>query len=185
MVLVPRGQNETLEGMGADVVVTEVDPTRALEAAMDGFVVTTMDRAAAVGDIFITATGNINVVDRNHFDQMKNGAIMANSPLGLVTACRPDEAYQLGFDLAFFTDGHASLYSITAGTHGNLSSELSIALKLRGPSHLLSTGCTSSTDAIGYAAMIPGAKHGSIEVRPVWDFSNAQSGAPAEAVVAD
>ena len=54
----------------------------------------------------------------------------------------------------FFTEGRGSLYSITSGTHGNLSSELSIALKLRGPSHLLSTGCTSSTDAIGYAAMM-------------------------------
>ena len=66
-------------GMGARVIVTEINPVRALEAAMDGFAVTTMDRAAAVGDIFITATGNINVVDRNHFDQMKDGAIMANS----------------------------------------------------------------------------------------------------------
>jgi adenosylhomocysteinase len=66
-------------GMGSRVIVTEINPVRALEAAMDGFAVTTMDRAAAVGDIFITATGNINVVDRNHFDQMKDGAIMANS----------------------------------------------------------------------------------------------------------
>ena len=54
----------------------------------------------------------------------------------------------------FFTAGTASLYSITAGTHGNLSSELSIALHLRGPSHVISTGCTSSTDAIGYATML-------------------------------
>ncbi len=54
----------------------------------------------------------------------------------------------------FFTEGTGSLYSITSGTHGNLSSELSIALKLRGPSHVLSTGCSSSTDAIGYAAML-------------------------------
>jgi 3-oxoacyl-[acyl-carrier-protein] synthase II len=53
----------------------------------------------------------------------------------------------------FFTQGKGSLYSITAGTHGNLSSELSIALGLRGPSHVLSTGCTSSTDAIGYAML--------------------------------
>jgi 3-oxoacyl-[acyl-carrier-protein] synthase II len=53
-----------------------------------------------------------------------------------------------------FTDGKPSLYSITAGTHGNLSSELSIALRLRGPSHVLSTGCTSSTDAIGYATAL-------------------------------
>lgn len=66
-------------GMGARVIVTEIDPVRALEAAMDGFVVTTMDRAAALGDLFVTATGNINVVDRNHFDMMKDGAIMANS----------------------------------------------------------------------------------------------------------
>ncbi len=54
----------------------------------------------------------------------------------------------------FYREGKASLFSITAGTHGNLSSELSIALHLRGPSHVLSTGCTSSTDAIGYAAML-------------------------------
>ena len=55
---------------------------------------------------------------------------------------------------SYFADGGGSLFSITAGTHGNLSSELSIALKLRGPSHVLSTGCTSSTDAIGYAMML-------------------------------
>ncbi len=54
----------------------------------------------------------------------------------------------------FFTEGKASLFSITAGTPGNLASDLSIALRLRGPSHLLSTGCTSSTDALGYAAML-------------------------------
>ena len=54
----------------------------------------------------------------------------------------------------FFMQGTGSLYSITAGTHGNLSSELSIALGLRGPSHVLSTGCTSSTDAIGYAMLL-------------------------------
>jgi 3-oxoacyl-[acyl-carrier-protein] synthase II len=54
----------------------------------------------------------------------------------------------------YFQRGKGSLFSITAGTHGNLSSELSIALKLRGPSHVLSTGCTSSTDAIGYAAIL-------------------------------
>src|SRR5262249_36813611 len=53
---------------------------------------------------------------------------------------------------ALFLESKGSLYSITAGTHGNLSSELSIALHLRGPSHVLSTGCTSSTDSIAYAA---------------------------------
>ena len=54
----------------------------------------------------------------------------------------------------FFLEGKGSLFSITAGTHGNLSSELSIALRLRGPSHVLSTGCASSTDAVAYAAML-------------------------------
>jgi 3-oxoacyl-[acyl-carrier-protein] synthase II len=54
----------------------------------------------------------------------------------------------------YFLEGKGSLFSITAGTHGNLSSDLSIALHLRGPSHVLSTGCTSSTDAIGYAMML-------------------------------
>lgn len=54
----------------------------------------------------------------------------------------------------YFNDGTPSLFSITAGTHGNLSSELSISLRLRGPSHVLSTGCTSSTDAVGYATML-------------------------------
>jgi 3-oxoacyl-[acyl-carrier-protein] synthase II len=61
---------------------------------------------------------------------------------------------------AYFLEGKGSLFSITAGTHGNLSSELSIALRLRGPSHVLSTGCTSSTDAIGYAATL--VRHGVI-----------------------
>jgi 3-oxoacyl-[acyl-carrier-protein] synthase II len=54
----------------------------------------------------------------------------------------------------FFTEGKGSLFSITAGTPGNLSSEISIVLHLRGPSHVLSTGCTSSTDALGYATML-------------------------------
>ncbi|HYO08674.1 MAG TPA: beta-ketoacyl-[acyl-carrier-protein] synthase family protein [Tepidisphaeraceae bacterium] len=54
----------------------------------------------------------------------------------------------------YFEEGRSSLFSITAGTHGNLSSELSIALRLRGPSHVITTGCTSSTDAIGYATMM-------------------------------
>lgn len=66
-------------GMGAQVIVTEVDPVRALEAAMDGYRVMAMDQAAPLGDIFVTATGNIGVIDRRHFLAMRNGAIMANS----------------------------------------------------------------------------------------------------------
>lgn len=66
-------------GMGARVIVTEIDPTRALEAVMDGFDVMPMQQAAAQGDLFVTVTGNINVVDRDDFEVMKNGAIIANS----------------------------------------------------------------------------------------------------------
>ncbi len=66
-------------GMGAQVIVTEVDPVRALEAAMDGYRVMKMEQAAPLGDIFITATGDVNVIDRHHFTQMRDGAILANS----------------------------------------------------------------------------------------------------------
>ncbi len=66
-------------GLGARVIVTEVDPLRALEAAMDGFAVMKMIEAARVGDIFISATGDRDVIRREHFEAMKDGAIMANS----------------------------------------------------------------------------------------------------------
>ncbi len=74
-----KGIATRAKGMGAHVIVTEVDPVRALEAAMDGFQVMTMERAAEQGDIFITATGNINVVDKHHLEAMRDGAIVANS----------------------------------------------------------------------------------------------------------
>lgn len=66
-------------GMGAQVIVTEVDAVRALEAAMDGYRVMKMDQAAPLGDFFITATGDVNVIDRQHFLAMRDGAILANS----------------------------------------------------------------------------------------------------------
>ena len=66
-------------GMGANVIVTEVDPLRALEAVMDGFRVMPMSEAAAVGHIFCSATGDIHVIDMNHIEQMRDGAIVANS----------------------------------------------------------------------------------------------------------
>ncbi len=66
-------------GLGAQVIVTEVAPVPALEAAMDGYRVMTMEQAAPLGDIFITATGNIKVIDEHHFSLMRDGAIMANS----------------------------------------------------------------------------------------------------------
>jgi len=67
------------DGMGAKVVVVEVDPIRALEAAMDGFRVLSADEAAAEGDIFITVTGNKHVLRKRHFERMKDGVILANA----------------------------------------------------------------------------------------------------------
>jgi adenosylhomocysteinase len=74
-----RGLAMRARGMGANVVVTEVDPLKALEAVMDGFRVMPMMEAAPIGDIFVTLTGDINVVDKKHFEVMKDGALVANS----------------------------------------------------------------------------------------------------------
>ena len=76
---VGRGLAMRISGMGGNVIVTEVDPIRALEARMDGFTVMPMSRAAEIGDIFITATGNINVIRSEHFERMKDGVILANA----------------------------------------------------------------------------------------------------------
>jgi adenosylhomocysteinase len=74
-----RGLANRARGMGANVVVTEVDPLAALEAVMDGFRVMPMSKAAPIGDIFCTLTGDLNVLDKPHFEVMKDGAIIANS----------------------------------------------------------------------------------------------------------
>jgi adenosylhomocysteinase len=74
-----RGLAMRARGMGANVVVTEVDPLPALEAVMDGYRVIPMTEAAKIGDIFCTVTGDINVIDRHHFEAMKDSAIVANS----------------------------------------------------------------------------------------------------------
>jgi len=74
-----RGIAMRADGMGANVVITEIDPLRALEAVMDGYRVMPMQQAARVGDVFVTSTGDKNVIDRQHFEVMKDGAILANS----------------------------------------------------------------------------------------------------------
>ncbi|MCY3920932.1 MAG: adenosylhomocysteinase [Chloroflexi bacterium] len=74
-----RGVASRADGLGAQVIVTEVDPLRALEAVMDGFRVMPMTQAAAEGDIFITTTGDIHVIDEPHLARMRSGAIMANA----------------------------------------------------------------------------------------------------------
>ena len=74
-----RGVASRAKGLGAHVVVTEIDPRKALEARMDGFVVMPMAEAAKVGDVFVTVTGNFHVIRGEHFDVMKDGAIVCNS----------------------------------------------------------------------------------------------------------
>jgi adenosylhomocysteinase len=74
-----RGLALRAKGLGADVVVTEIDPHKALEAVMDGYRVMPMKDAAKIGDFFCTVTGNVNVIRREHFESMKDGAIVANS----------------------------------------------------------------------------------------------------------
>src|SRR5947207_4233549 len=76
---VGRGVAQRAKGLGSHVIVTETDPLRALEAVMDGYEVLAMDRAAKIGDIFCTATGDKSVIRREHMEQMKDGAILANT----------------------------------------------------------------------------------------------------------
>lgn len=74
-----KGVAHKARGLGARVVVTEIDPIKALEAVMDGFQVLTMKEASKIGDLFITVTGNKSVIDKEHFQNMKDGAIVCNS----------------------------------------------------------------------------------------------------------
>jgi adenosylhomocysteinase len=85
-----RGLANRARGMGAHVIVTEVDPLRALEAVMDGFEVKSMTEASAVGDIFVTLTGNTSVIRKEHMLRMKNRAILANSGHFNVEISLPD-----------------------------------------------------------------------------------------------
>jgi adenosylhomocysteinase len=74
-----RGLAKKAHGLGAKVIITEIDPRRALEAHMDGYHVMTMEQAAGLGDIFITTTGNVGVINGKHFKNLKEGAILSNA----------------------------------------------------------------------------------------------------------
>jgi len=74
-----RGLASRARGLGAEVIITEIDPTKALEAVMDGYRVMAMEEAAKLGDVFCTVTGNKNVLRKEHYDVMKDGAIISNS----------------------------------------------------------------------------------------------------------
>lgn len=74
-----RGVALRARGLGANVIVTEIDPTKAIEAVMDGYRVMSMQEAAKIGDVFVTTTGNKHVIGRDHFEKLKNGAILCNA----------------------------------------------------------------------------------------------------------
>ena len=85
-----RGIAMRARGLGADVIITEIDPIRAIEAVMDGFRVLPMEEAAPQGDIFVTATGCRDVIRREHFERMKDGALLANAGHFDVEISKPD-----------------------------------------------------------------------------------------------
>jgi adenosylhomocysteinase len=124
-----RGVALRARGLGSQVIVAEVDPLRALEAVMDGYRVMTMAEASQVGDIFITLTGDINVIDKHHMDAMKDGAILANSghfnvelnleALAGMAEGRRDirpfvEEFRLGDGRRIFVLGQGRLINLTA-----------------------------------------------------------------------
>ncbi len=115
-------------GLGAKVIVTEVDEIKALEAVMDGFDVMTMDEASKIGDIFITATGNKNVITRGHFSLMKDGAILANAGHFNVEINVDElsklavEIRELRTNLKEFNLGNKRLYLVAEGRLVNLVS---------------------------------------------------------------
>jgi adenosylhomocysteinase len=124
-----RGVATRARGMGAQVIVTEIEPMRALEAAMDGFRVMPMREAAGEGDVFVTVTGNTSVIRPEHFGRMKDGAILCNSGhfnveidleglAGLATARRPVRP----FVEEFVVDGGRRLYVLGEGRLINLAS---------------------------------------------------------------
>jgi adenosylhomocysteinase len=123
-----RGIAARAHGMGAQVIVTEIAPMRALEAVMDGFRVMPMSRAAEEGDIFVTVTGNTSVIRSEHFPRMKDGAILANSGhfnveidlealAGLARARRPVRPFVEEFSLA----GGKRIYVLGDGRLINLA----------------------------------------------------------------
>ena len=87
-----KGVSMRGKGMGASIIVTEIDPVKANEAIMDGYKVMPMSEAARLGDIFITVTGNINVIRKEHMEIMRDGAIMCNAGHFDVEISKPDLA---------------------------------------------------------------------------------------------
>ena len=125
---VGRGVASRARGMGSHVIVTETDPMRALEASMDGYEVLPMEKAAPIGDIFCTATGDKSVIRREHIEQMKDGAILANTghfnveiDIPGLKALANETREARAFVEEFTMDGGQRIYLIADGRLVNLS----------------------------------------------------------------
>ncbi|MFO8007361.1 MAG: adenosylhomocysteinase [Candidatus Brocadiia bacterium] len=124
-----RGLARRMDGMGANVIVTEVDPLKALEAAMEGFQVMPMEQAAPLGDLFITVTGDADVLREEHFQRMKDGAILANSGhfnveinIGQLAELSEDIVRQVRPNVdAFLLEDGRQLYLLAEGRLVNLA----------------------------------------------------------------
>jgi len=122
-----RGVAVRAKGMGANVVITEVDPVKAIEAVMDGFSVMTMAKAAALGDLFITLTGDMHVIRLEHFKRMKDGAIVCNSghfnvELDLDSLAKAaSKRRQVRPNVEEYTIGGKKIYVLAEGRLVNLS----------------------------------------------------------------
>jgi len=129
-----RGVAMRAKGAGAKVIITEVDPLRALEAVMDGFQVMSLNEAAKIGDIFVTVTGDKGVISRKHFLKMKDGAIIANAGHFNVEIDIPalEELAQSKRRIRDFVDeyslaGGKKIYLLAEGRLINLSADMSFA----------------------------------------------------------
>ena len=151
-----RGVASRARGMGAQVVITEVDALRALEAVMEGYQVLPMSRAAEVGDLFVTVTGNTSVIRKEHFPRMKDGAILANSghfnveidleALGVLSRSRRTvrpfvEEYVLPGDRRIYVLGEGRLINLTAAEgHPAAVMDMSFANQALSAEHLVKQG---------------------------------------------
>jgi len=151
-----RGVASRARGMGSQVIITEVDPLRALEAVMEGYQVLPMSRAAEVGDLFVTVTGNTSVIRKEHFPRMKDGAILANSghfnveidleALGALSrsrrAVRPFvEEFVLPGDRRIYVLGEGRLINLTAAEgHPAAVMDMSFANQALSAEHLVKQG---------------------------------------------
>jgi adenosylhomocysteinase len=157
-----KGVAMRARGLGAHVIVTEVNPVRALEALMDGLQVKTMAEASAVGDIFITVTGDINAIDRHHLEAMKSGAIVANSghfnneinleALASMTEARRDirdfvEEFKLGDGRVVYVLGEGRLVNLAAAEgHPAAVMDMSFANQALAAEYIATYGKTLKPD---------------------------------------